>query len=120
MCVFQDMMRTETIILVHACLPWYRQPAEEFTRRSLCTRFVMARSLGSNAYAGHKTEAAEFFQLSRADFEAVIERYPVLRSRLNTIAEDNMRRVKKAQSSMMFKLKSGIKNMTGSCFKKTS
>ena len=102
-----------------ACI--FRLHEAEACRFALTSLHLNAgRSLGSNAYAGHKTEAAEFFQLSRADFEAVIERYPVLRSRLNTIAEDNMRRVKKAQSSMMFKLKSGIKNMTGSCFKKTS
>jgi len=82
-------------------------------------RTATVKSLGSNAYAGHNTEAAEFFQLSRADFEAVIEKYPVLKSRLNTIAEDNMKRVKKAQNSMMFKLKSSFKNITGACLNKS-
>lgn len=81
-------------------------------------RTATVKSLGSNAYAGHTAEAAEFFQLSRADFNAVIEKYPALKLRLHTIAEHNMKRVKMAQNSFMFRLRSGIKSFTGrTCFK---
>lgn len=80
-------------------------------------RTATIKSLGSNAYAGHTAEAAEFFQLSRADFNAVIEKYPALKLRLHTIAEDNMKRVKRAQSSIFFKVKSGMKSIARACFK---
>jgi hypothetical protein len=80
-------------------------------------RTATIKSLGSNAYAGHTAEAAEFFQLSRADFNAVVEKYPALKLRLHTIAEHNMKRVKRAQNSLFYKIRSSIKNFTNSCFK---
>ena len=83
-------------------------------------RTATIKSLGSTVYAGHSAEAAEFFQLSRADFNAVIEKYPALKLRLHTIAEDNMKRVKRAQSSVFFKIKSGFKSFTRSCFKSSA
>jgi CRP-like cAMP-binding protein len=66
-------------------------------------RIADVRSCGAKVYKDHGLpEAAELFRLHRDDFHAVCEMYPELKSRLSTIAEQNVHRVEKARGSVSF------------------